>query len=134
MLTRVRSRNHDCAETKPFTLLLMARIEIVDDVEPRWVIHQPLMGGAVGCVFGRWQDDKFDAALAMLANATDAGTIVEEGYQAISVDAVVERLSHPYVFEGRVSGLDPAGLLEIVLEVRRRRSCGKCRARARGRG
>src|SRR4029453_174372 len=29
---------------------------------------------------------------------------VEEGYEAIAVDAVVERLSHPYVFEGRVSG------------------------------
>jgi len=25
MLTRVRSRNHDCAEMKPFTVLLMAR-------------------------------------------------------------------------------------------------------------
>jgi hypothetical protein len=25
MLTRVRSRNHDCAETKPFTVLRMAR-------------------------------------------------------------------------------------------------------------
>ena len=28
-----------------------------------------------GFNFGRWKDDKFDAALATLANATDAGTI-----------------------------------------------------------
>jgi len=28
-----------------------------------------------GFNFGRWKDDKFDAALAMLANATDVGTI-----------------------------------------------------------
>jgi peptide/nickel transport system substrate-binding protein len=30
---------------------------------------------SLGFNFGRWKDDKFDAALAVLANATDAGTI-----------------------------------------------------------